>query len=369
MAPRRIESLEVSGFLSIAQADIELGDITVVIGANGAGKSNLVRVFELLGRIVDEELDLYVGVNGGASGLLYRGPTSAETVRITLHFSPFSYQAALVPNSEDEFVFAGETVGETGPPGRFPFRHDMGSGYRQTALTRISAENAEAGTALSVRDTLAGCRVYHFHDTNRDAPVKRFVSAADNISLASDAANLAAVLLRVSEEDPPAYHRIVGGIRLVAPFFRDFVLKEERGDNIRLRWRQEGSDSVFSAHALSDGTLRFICLATLLGLPEMPRLVVLDEPELGLHPYAIVQLADMIRSASTRSQVLLATQSVTLLDQFAIDELVIAERHHGASVFSRPDVVRLDEWLDDYSLGQLWEKNVLGGRPRAESTG
>jgi predicted ATPase len=135
---------------------------------------------------------------------------------------------------------------------------------------------------------------------------------------------------------------------------------------LRLRWRQEDSDTIFPADALSDGTLRFICLATLLSQQELPGLVVLDEPELGLHPFAIVQLAEMLRTASRESQVLIATQSVTLMNQFELDDLIVVERHGGESVFERPDPVRLHDWLTDYSLGDLWEKNLLGGRPQPE---
>ena len=149
----------------------------------------------------------------------------------------------------------------------------------------------------------------------------------------------------------------------MAPFFRDFVLQPEKGDRLRLRWRQSDSGIVFSANQMSDGTLRFVCLATLLLHPQLPSLVVLDEPELGLHPFAIVQLAGLLRQASVRSRVLFATQSVTLMNQFALEDLIVVERADGASTFNRPDVEKLRGWLDDYSLGELWEKNLIGGRP------
>lgn len=187
---------------------------------------------------------------------------------------------------------------------------------------------------------LKGCRVFHFHDTSADAPVKRLGPTADNLALRNDAGNLAAVLAALRDSDEKAgqaaYRRIIGVVRQVAPFFRDFVLQPEQADRIRLRWRPADSDVIFSDHQLSDGTLRFICLATLLLSPRLPSVVVLDEPEPGLHPYAIVQLAGLLRQASVRSHVLLATQSATLMNQFQLDDLIVVEREDGASVFKRP---------------------------------
>jgi predicted ATPase len=148
------------------------------------------------------------------------------------------------------------------------------------------------------------------------------------------------------------YKRILAAIRANAPYFRDFVLAEEGNGRIRLRWTQAGVDATFPAEVLSDGTLRYICLATLLLQPHPPALIALDEPELGLHPFAIAQLADMIASTATRSQVVVATQSVTLLNQFDLGALVVVERDAGSSVLHRPDEERMRAWLDEYSLGE-----------------
>ncbi|WP_246076466.1 AAA family ATPase [Amycolatopsis cihanbeyliensis] len=175
------------------------------------------------------------------------------------------------------------------------------------------------------------------------------------------------MLLSLSEserdENRAAYARIVNAVRQVAPFFRDFVLRPEGNDRVRLRWWQHDSDALFSANQMSDGTLRFLCLAALLLQPELPALVVLDEPELGLHPFAIVQLAGLLRQAAARSQVLIATQSVTLMNQFEIGDLIVVEREGGTSTFTRPPADHLAAWLEEHSLGELWEKNLIGGRP------
>ena len=313
---------------------------------------------------MDGELNLFVGQAGGAGVLLHNGAKGDAAIRIRLDFAPNGYEAVLVPAANDELIFRSETVWFHGEGYDRPWTGSLGAGHRET---RLNEEATRSGGAVAgyVTEILRGCRVFHFHDTSASAPVKQTSYAADNVTLHPDARNLAPVLLRLRETDPATYQRIVRDIQRVAPFFRDFVLIEQN-ERLRLRWQQEGADTVFPASALSDGTLRFICLATLLNLPELPRLVVLDEPELGLHPYAIVQLADMLRATSRTSQVVIATQSVTLMDQFALDDLIVVERHDGASSFTRPSPEQLRDWLEDYSLGELWQKNLLGGRPRPE---
>lgn len=280
-----------------------------------------------------------------------------------------AYDALLVPSQRGELVFAREVVEvyDRGGPG-LPIREQLGRGHRESRLAEVADEGptGTGGVARHTLEMLRGCRVYHFHDTTPGAPVKQPGYASDTEALHPDARNLAAFLLRLREEHPPEYQEIVRTIRSVAPFFRDFVLTEDAARRVLLRWTQFGSDTVFPADALSDGTLRFICLATLLLQPRPPALLVLDEPELGLHPFALTVLAEMFHSAATRSQVLAATQSVTLLDQFELGELVVTDRVDGSTQLHRPDPATLAAWLDEYSLGDLWLKNPLGGRPRPE---
>lgn len=367
MAQRDLESIEIEGFTSISSAKVALGRLNVLVGANGAGKSNFIHAFEMLGRMAAEELGLFVGLNGGASALM-NVDSGESRIRLRLSGPPNTYDAVLLPAANDELIFGSETIffHDSARYSR-PWQQVIGHGHRETRLREAAAERDQPSPASYVVELLEGCRVYHFHDTSRDAPVKQFRPTADNLALHEDAANLAAVLLALRNDEAPhvqaAYRRIVGAVRQVAPFFRDFVLRPESGDRIRLRWRQTGSDTVFSADQMSDGTLRFVCLATLLLQPALPALVVLDEPELGLHPYAIVQLAELLRRASVQSQVLLATQSVTLMNQFQLDDLIVVERGGDGSTFGRPDPNRLRDWLAEYSLGELWEKNIIGGRP------
>ncbi|MGY4740582.1 AAA family ATPase [Streptomyces sp. ATMOS53] len=366
MPPHKVSEVTVEGFASIRASTLKLGEgVTVLVGANGAGKSNVVGALELLGRMADGDLALEVGLRGGAQALQYAGPRAEKGIRLRVSASPYRYEAHLLPAASDTFVFAEEKghFHEWGQ-GR-PLEEDFGRGHRESLLREKEQEQLSR-LAGPVREILAGCRVFHFQDTSREAPVKQLGFSADNEALRPDAGNLAAFLLRLRESRSQSYRRIVRAVKSVAPFFRDFLLSEEPGGKIRLRWTQEGVDAIFPAEALSDGTLRYICLCVLLLQPDPPALLTLDEPELGLHPFAIVQLTDMLRSVAVRSQVVIATQSVTLLNQFSLDDMVVVEREDGATALKRPEREALEGWLEDYSLGELWEKNVLGGRPVPE---
>lgn len=372
---RTVHRIAVSGYKSIKVIELALGPITVLVGPNGAGKSNFIEAVELLGRIADEDLRMEVGLRGGAEAMLHdRAKGAAARIGMRVEAGEGdrwinAYEAVLVPAAQGELIFEREVV-EFHDTARYeqPWNQIIGQGHRESRLTKVAAESPRGagGVAQHTLSILRGCRVYHFHDTTPNAPVKQAGYAADAEALHPDAGNLAAFLLRLREEYSAEYGKIVRTVQSVAPFFRDFVLSEDTGGRVRLRWKQTDSDTVFPAEALSDGTLRFVCLTTLLLQPRPPALLVLDEPELGLHPFAITVLAELLRTATARSQVLVATQSVTLLDEFELAELVVAERVDGSTVLMRPDPEALAAWLDDYSLGDLWLKNLLGGRPGPE---
>ena len=200
--------------------------------------------------------------------------------------------------------------------------------------------------------------------------MKKAANVNDNRFLRPDGSNLSAFLYYLSVKHPDSYRLIVDTVRQAAPFLRDFQLEPQllNPETIRLEWRHQGSDAYFDASALSDGTLRFIGLATLFLQPQIhrPSVILVDEPELGLHPYAITLLGSLVKHVAGETQVIVSTQSPLLLDQFEPEDVLVADRVDGATQLSRLDAERLESWLDDYSLGQLWEKNELGGRPRGE---
>ena len=365
-----LDYITVKGFKSIASIEeLKLGPIKVLIGPNGSGKSNFIGVFSFLNAIREGRLQEYVAKAGGADKVLHFGSRVTDDLYIHISFREEvnQYDITLEPNGTDELFPQDETV-------YFWNKRSYNQPYEQ----RIESEGKEAGISRQspggipghVRWHLDSWRLYHFHDTSDQSPVKKTVDVNDNRYLRPDGSNLAAFLYLLREKHPDSYRTITGAVRKVAPFFEDFELEPLllNPDKIRLQWQHAGTDAHFDASSLSDGTLRFMALATLLLQPRIyrPSVILVDEPELGMHPYAITLLAALMKEASTESQVIVSTQSSLLLDHFEPEEVLVAERIKGATQFNPLDSSELESWLENYSLGQLWEKNELGGRPRRE---
>ena len=369
-----LDWITIEGFKSIKRVDrLRLGPINVLIGPNGSGKSNFIGAFSFLRAVRNELLREYASRAGGADAILHFGSKVTPKLRMHVSFGGGgNYQyvitlaatdADMLSPSEEECIEIRDgtplTIGSLG-------------GYGPEAwISQRDPHNLEGEIGRQVRKHLDGWRVYHFHDTGPTSPIKKTADVDDNRFLRADGANLAAFLHYLSHKHRNSYDLIRRIIRLVAPFFDDFVLQPQalNKHKIRLEWRHLESDAYFDASSLSDGSLRFMALATLLLQPATlrPSVILLDEPELGLHPYAITMLASLVKQASVETQIVLSTQSSLLLDHFEPDDVLVADRVAGATELRRLDARKLERWLKDYSLGQLWRKNELGGRPTRES--
>lgn len=352
--------LTVRGFKSIsALEEFALERLNVLIGANGAGKSNFIGLFRMLAEMLDGRLQLYVKSEDGPDALLFGGRKRTRQLEVELYFGKNGYSFALTPAGE-QLVFAKEQTYFDGDYATS--RPSLGSGHVEARLPSLEADRIAAYVLPAVRSW----RVFHFHDTSASAPVRHAQPVRDNLKLKPDASNLAPFLRMLREKHPNHYGSIVSTIRMVAPFFGDFVHRADIGERVELEWREvHDPDTPRGPRQLSDGTLRFICLATLLLQPPplLPDAILVDEPELGLHPYALVVLGSLLRQASQHTQIVVSTQSVELVNQFEPKDIVVTERHGGGSVLRRLEGDRLHDWLEEYSLGELWKMNVVGGRP------
>ena len=362
-----LTSIEINGYRSIRNASLELRSLNVLIGANGAGKSNFVSFFKMLNEMMAGRLQQYFGMTGRAQSVLYLGPKVTPRLDASLEFEEGGvrsrYHMQLICGANDTLSFSSEIL--------YPdivaieLTRSLGVGHEETQIRDEVARRNEAAMALQY--FLNECRAYHFHDTSPTARVRLHCYINDNRKLLPDAGNLAALLYYYRERSPMVYRRIISTIQMVMPEFHDFELEPDRlnPNDINLNWRKRGSEYLFGPHQISDGSLRAMAIITLFLQPEndLPNVIILDEPELGLHPYALGIVAGLIRSASVKSQVIVATQSASFVEYFEPSEVVVVDSLAGHSSFRRLETDDYLEWLNDYTLGELWKRNIIGGGP------
>ena len=374
----RIERLRIRGFRSLADVDFRpRKGASVLIGANGSGKSNFVQFFNMLSWMLkSRRLAEFVTRQGGADDQLHAGnentPRLDAEIAIRTATGRNEYRFALAYAHPDQLVFTEEAFrySRNDLDGESPWTH-LGSGHREALIVEAGqsdsssqASSPQAQTARTVTYLLRNCAAYQFHNTGVTSSFMKTWDAGDNAYMRSDGGNLPAILHRLEREDVRRYDLVCRHIRRVLPGFDRFQIQEQYG-KVALRWRSRHSDKSYGAHITSDGSLRFFALATLLSLPAemLPGVVVLDEPELGLHPKAITLVGDMIRALAESRQVLVATQSPLLVDAFALGEVFVLEMNGGSTELHVPNPDQLQTWLEEFSVGELWQKNLLGGRP------
>ncbi len=358
-----INKLFVKGFKSIKEQEINLNPINILIGGNGVGKSNFISIFSLVRNLYDENLEDYILKKGGADSFLYFGKKSTQQIDLDFYFGSnnISDNRFILSLSETQDSLYIKSIGTAfASYGTWYFKNYGNS------LKEFSFKGISYGQGYYVNSRLKEFEVYHFHDTGDNSPIKGKSNLDDNYYLKNNGSNIAAFLYYLKEKHYKYFLRIEKTVQSIAPFFDRFVLAPNRLNEkqIQLEWREAGSpDTYFNAYNLSDGTLRFICLTTLLMQPEPPKTIIIDEPELGLHPVAIHKLAGLIRKASTNVQIIVSSQSINLVDYFEPEDILVADRENKETVFKRLDKDLLKAWLEDYSLGEVWEKNIIGGQP------
>jgi predicted ATPase len=355
-----LKQISVAGFKSFREVkDFELRALNVLIGANGAGKSNFISLFRLLAQLLEGRLQVYVQEQDGPDRMLFGGRKRTERMTADFRFGNNGYRITLVPAGErlvferEETLFFGDYANKS---------HLLGTGHAEALLISVHDDTF----APYVRPAIRNWRVYHFHDTSASAGVRHAQPVRENLRLKEDASNLAPFLRLLFEAHSDHYRRIVETIRQAVPFFGEFVYRKDPGERLELEWIQQGDpDTVYGPRQLSDGTLRFICLAALLLQPQefQPDTILLDEPELGLHPYALNLLGALLQQASEQKQLIVSTQSVELVNSLSPEDIVVVNREEGASTLQRLDAEALADWLKDYAVGELWRMNVLGGTP------
>ncbi len=352
-----MDYIEINGYKSIKSTRIKLAPINILIGANGSGKSNFISFFDFLNRVFNRKINDYIALNGGENKFLYKGKKHTNAICFQMEFDNGTngYYAKL-ESGTDGFVFTDERLIYKGNLGWDISRSDTESRVKTTDDFR----------AKYVIRYLKGFRKYHFHDTSSNSPFAQSSHIEnDAYYLYENGKNLAAFLYNIHKENKIVYNRIIKNIQSIAPYFSDFYFSPNSENLIRLQWTDKYSEVIYGANDLSDGTLRFIALTVLFLQPTLPDTIIIDEPELGLHPAAIAKLASMIKSVSAKMcQVIVATQSTDLISHFLPENIITVDQINGKSVFERLDNKSLQKWLDDYTIDDLWKRNIItGGQP------
>lgn len=364
----KLSYIEISGYKSISSVcplRLNFGDVNILLGANASGKSNIVSFFRMLSYMMSGSFQKYVALSGTNQIFLHYGSKMTPTISAEIKFSSEIaydlYKFSLTHAASNRLIINSETV-EWHDESRNtnPFSVEVKSDFNESGL--LCSNNKIYSIIHSL---LSSCKVYQFSDSSLSAPMRQASTIDSAHYLQSEANNLSSFLLYLRDNYQDSYRRIVDYVSSVIPQFGDFYLEPEKS-YVSLKWTDNSpNDYVFSSEQFSDGSIRFIALATLLLQPEetMPKVIVIDEPELGLHPFAIDVLSEMIKDASLHSQIIVATQSPLLIDNFEMKDIMVIEREEDHTLARNIDQTTYAEWLKDYSISELWNKNVIGGRP------
>lgn len=347
-----MDYIEIRGYKSIKEARIDFNPINILIGANGSGKTNFISFFEFLNRLYNRKLNDYIALTGGNNKILHNGIKITDCIFFRTEFAggQNGYSATLTSGTEG-FVFTDERLIYKGDKGADISRSDTEARIKMTDNFR----------AKYVIKYLNGFRKYHFHDTSNESPFTQHSNIKNDIFyLYEKGNNLAAFLYNIQQSNKIVYNRILKTIQSIAPYFSDFFFQPNNEDYIRLQWNDRYSDTTYGVTDLSDGTIRFIALATLFMQPNLPETIIIDEPELGLHPTAISKLSGMVKSIAAKGcQVIIATQSTDLISYFNPEDIITVDQVNGESVFKRLDSETLVQWLEDYTIDDLWKRNII----------
>lgn len=362
-----IEKVIISNYKSIRNLELPLQSINVLIGSNGVGKSNLISFFELAKSIIEKRFGRYTLEKGGIDNLLYRTRRESDCINGLLDFdntNAFFFTLRPAQSNKGYIELTGDYFNKSRN------NEKKYTSWNQTIWDSTVEESCLLDNtkwrAGYIRNHFKSFTIYHFHDTSTKSPMRGECEIYDNDLLRDNGSNLAAYLYRLQQTDEKGFKLIEGVVRSIAPYFKCFKLRPNpiNPNKISLEWEEKDTDMYLNGYSFSDGTIRFIALATLLLQTNTPKVIIIDEPELGLHPAAINKFAEMIKKASFNSQIILSTQSTNLVNCFEPKNIVVVDREGGQSVFKRLSNEELSIWLNEYeySLSDMWEKNLIGGQ-------
>jgi predicted ATPase len=387
---RTIEKIRLRNILSFGDKgeEIELQPLNVLIGQNASGKSNFIDIFKLLFALTEEKmLTNFTSKSGGTSEWLWKGKKVSKTAEVKVWLELTEYFIALVLDSQtlyiaDEYIRVKRTK-KNYKRAKFSFPilstgkspnlkspnlltlNDLSTSFFHFDLTKLNLEisipeySVYFGEPLRVFSEIA---TYTELQVSRKSEIRKpQLPDVPNNFLDEDASNLALVLNDL-EHRGDTKDKIVSHLKKFNPRIKDYSIRI-LGGTVQLFVREEGLEKPISAMRLSDGTLRYLCLLAILCHPEPPPLICLEEPEVGLHPDILPTIAELLIDASSRTQLIVTTHSDILVSALSDvpEAVLVCEADEDGTHFKRLDKENLKEWLDEYSLGEVWLRGGIGG--------
>ena len=392
-----IKQISLKNFCSYQELDLELGQLNVIVGRNGSGKSNFLSFFEMVGMASDGELNRYIRNKGGFSYARHLSSQADEGLSwgITLdseYNEELRYDVSLHPMGEAGYSIASEVLSRP-PKEGYAERYKFLEARNGQVIIRKKLNNDKDNNNANDEE------VAQFNDTERELILPRLkdisryqvqieahqqmkewevfqgfgdyefnrirqpqlLDVVNPLRLANNGSNLISVLYTLTSE--PRYDAVNDRLNdLMGSVFADFKkfdLRPVGGGNASLAYRSTHLPTSIPASLMSDGQLRFLCMMVVLLSPEPPNLILIDEPEIGMHPKMINVFAEVLKQTAHHTQVIITTHSPQLLDNIPVDCVLVAERENGVSTITKLDNPRLTTWLKKYSFGHLWTHSTL----------
>ncbi|HIK13287.1 MAG TPA: AAA family ATPase [Oscillatoriaceae cyanobacterium M33_DOE_052] len=380
----KLEKISVKGYRRLRDLEIEMRSLLVIIGANGAGKTSFLDVLSLLAASARGNLQDKLQLQGGLSQILTRG--KAEELEISLAMQvpekpPLHYSLALCPHGISYEIGEENLTQQSNPTAHDPFKYIESSGVdiryfsqEERRLVRPNWEHNYLETSLSqvpkmyrepenLRKSLAACTYYAALDVSEKSPIRLPQAMRPAKLPGKNGEDLVSCLYDLRETDRDGFEMIEDILGTAFPDFERLNFPPVAAGTLSMTWTDKNFSQPIYIHELSEGTLRFLWLATLLQSQSLTTITLIDEPEVSLHPELLQHLVYLMREAAKQTQLIVATHSDRLIRFLEPHEVVICDLEEGEAKMTWGDTLDLDKWLADYTLDQLWAMNVMGGRP------
>ena len=383
---QQLSRIQIKGFRRLYDVALDMRPFMVMIGANGVGKTSILEVFSLLSSSAAGGLNQRLNELGGVAGVMTNGKAKGISFELDMevpNYEPLRYDLAIVPK-DTTYAIESESLSQPRFRARHepePFKH-IDSHYSdikyfeiaQKHLVRPTWDHNHFETSLSqvpkmykepesLRRTLSSSTLYHVLNVEGRAPIRLPQQMKPAVLPGKDGEDIVPLLYYLRETDRERFHAIEDTLRAAFPGFESLLFPPVAAGMLTMTWKEKYFNDPLYPNQLSEGMLRFLWLAALLQSPGLSSVTMIDEPEVSLHPEMLSLLVDLMREASQKTQLIIATHSDRLVRFLKPKEVVVMDMDEsGLAKATWADELDLREWLADYSLDEVWGKGRMGGR-------